>query len=143
MIHALKRLRHDVSGSTIIEFAILAPAICTLFLGILQVGTWMQSYNALRSVAADTGRYTAVQYQKVNNIANIDMATWARNRAINAYLFRSADISTDVTDATNQQIVGVTEKTLTLNYKYKSYLSVIGVSDANVTFKRPIFVKAS
>ena len=103
----------------------------------------MQSYNALRSVAADTGRYTAVQYQKINNISNIDMATWARNRAINTYLFHSAKISTDVTDAANQQIVGVTEKTLTLTYSYKSFLGVIGVGDKNVTFSRPIFVKSS
>ena len=143
MIAVLKRLRDNRTGSTIIEFAILAPAIVTLFLGILQVGMWMQSYNALRSVAADTGRYTAVQYQKINNISNIDMATWARNRAINSYQFKSAKISTDVTDAANQQITGVTEKTLTLTYSYKSFLGVIGVGDKNVTFSRPIFVKSS
>lgn len=143
MIGLLKRLRDNNSGSTIIEFAILAPAIVTLFLGILQVGLWMQSYNALRSVAADTGRYTAVQYQKVNNISNIAMATWARNRAISSYRFNSVDISTDVTDAANQQIVGVTEKTLTLTYNFKSIMSVIGINGRTVTFARPIFVKSS
>ena len=143
MIAVLKRLRDNRTGSTIIEFAILAPAIVTLFLGILQVGMWMQGYNALRSVAADTGRYTAVQYQKINNISNIDMATWARNRAINSYLFKSANISTDVTDAANQQIVGVTEKTLTLTYTYESIMSVVGIADQTVTFARPIFVKSS
>ena len=143
MIAVLKRLRDNRTGSTIIEFAILAPAIVTLFLGILQVGMWMQSYNALRSVAADTGRYTAVQYQKINNISNIDMATWARNRAINTYLFHSAKISTNVTDAANQQIVGVTEKTLTLTYTFESIMSVVGINDQTVTFARPIFVKST
>ena len=112
-------------------------------LGVLQVGIWMQSYNALRSVAADTGRYTAVQYQKVNNISNLEMAQWAKDRAVDHYLFKSTLLSTDVTDATNQQLNGVTEKTLTLTYKYKSYLPIIGIGDPNVTFSRPIFVRAT
>ena len=142
MIRILQRLRRDRRGSTIIEFAILAPAIVTLFLGVLQVGMWMQSYNALRSVAADAGRYTAVQYQKANNIDNIAMATWARNRAINHYLFKSGDVSTDVTDAANQRITGVTEKTLTVTYKFKSVMSIVGIADQNVSYSRPIFVKA-
>lgn len=143
MIRALKRLRRDRSGSTIVEFGILAPAIVTLFLGILQVGIWMHSYNALRSIAADTGRYTAVQYQRVNYISNIDMATWARDRAIDDYLFDSDRVSTDVTDATNQQIAGVTEKTLTITYRYESLMGIIGVGDQDVSFSRPIFVKAT
>lgn len=143
MIRALRRLRRDRAGSTIIEFALLAPVIITLFLGILQVGIWMQSYNALRSIAADTGRYTAVQYQKVNYISNIDMATWARARAVNDYLFDTNRISTDVTDAANQRITGVTEKTLTITYKYESLLGIIGVGDQDVSFSRPIFVKAA
>lgn len=143
MMRALKRLRREQSGSTIIEFAILAPAIVTLFLGILQVGIWMQSYNALRSIAADTGRYTAVQYQKINYISNLDMANWAKNRAVNHYLFKSTLLSSDVTDAANQPITGVKQKNLTLTYKYKSYLPIIGVEDPTVTFTRPIFVKAT
>lgn len=143
MIGIFQRLRGDRSGSTIIEFAILAPVIVTMFMGILQVGIWMQSYNALRSVAADAGRYTTVQYQLSNRIDNHAMATWARDRGIDHYNFKSADFSTDVTTAANQRIVGVTELTLTLTYKYKSYLTYIGVTDPNVTFSRPIFIKAA
>ncbi|QGN53812.1 TadE family protein [Novosphingobium sp. Gsoil 351] len=139
----LQRLRNSSAGSVVVEFGILAPAIITLFLGVLQVGTWMHSYNALRSIAAETGRYTAVQYQKANHISNIDMATWARNRAIDAYLFKAADVSTDVSDAANQQILGVTEKTLTLTYKYESFMSIVGIEDQTVTFSRPIFVKST
>ena len=143
MIGVLRKLRRNSTGAAIIEFGILAPAIVTLFLGILQVGMWMQSYNALRSVAADAGRYTAVQYQKANYISNIDMATWARDRAIDHYLFKSADVSADVTDATNQQITGVTEKTLTVTYKFASVMSIIGIADQTVSYARPIFVKAT
>lgn len=143
MSRVLRRLRTNSSGSTIIEFAILAPAIITLCLGILQVGIWMQSYNALRSLAADTGRYVAVKYQKGESIANIDMASWAKDYGRDHYLLRYVDLVPDVSDASSQQIDGVTEKTLTLSYKYKSYLGIIGVNDASVTFKRPIFVKTT
>ena len=145
MIRILRRLRGNSAGSTIIEFAILAPAIVTLFLGILQVGTWMQSYNALRSVAADTGRRVAVGFQRVDSTIdeNIEMAEWARTRAIDAYLFKDGNISTDVTDAANQRITGVTEKTLTVTATYTSIMSIIGIEDQVVTFSRPIFVKAT
>lgn len=143
MIRTAQRIRRDHSGSVIIEFAILAPIVVTLFLGILQVGMWMQSYNALRSLAADTSRYVAIKYQKSENITNIDMALWAKDRGSDHYLFRYDDLVPDVSDAANQQITGVTEKTLTLTYKYKSYLSVIGIGDADVTLSRPIFVKTT
>ena len=150
MIRILQRLRRDRRGSAVVEFAILAPAIVTLFLGVLQVGLWMHSYNALRAIAAETGRRVAVCHQIhsftgtcANMNQNIKMATWARDRAMDAYLFKSADISTDVSDAANQRIVGVTEKTLTITATFESIMSIIGIEDRTVTFSRPIFVKAS
>ena len=69
MIARLRQLRGDTAGSAVVEFGILAPTIITLFLGVVQVGMWMQTYNALRSVAAESGRYVAVEYQKSNNIS--------------------------------------------------------------------------
>ncbi|MCA1662502.1 MAG: pilus assembly protein [Novosphingobium sp.] len=143
MSRAFRRLAADRQGSAIVEFGILAPAILTLFIGILQVGMWMQSFNALRSVAADTGRYVAVEYQKSNQIDNVAMALWARQHAIDNYLFQSANMSTDVTDAADQDIAGVTEKTLTLNYTMPSIFGIAGIGEIPVTFRRPIFVKAS
>ena len=137
------RLFADSRGSAIVEFGILAPAIVMLFVGILQIGLWMQSYNALRSVAADTGRYVAVEYQKSNQINNTAMALWARQHAIDNYLFQSAKITTDVTDAATQSIGGVTEKTLTLNYTMPSIFGIAGIGDIAVSFQRPIFVKST
>jgi len=140
---SLRRLAADQNGSAIVEFGILAPAILMLFVGILQIGLWMQSYNALRSVAADTGRYVAVEYQKSNQINNLNMALWARDHAIDTYMFQEANISTDVSDAATQSIAGVTEKTLTLNYTMPSIFGIAGIGDIDVTFQRPIFVKST
>ena len=143
MTRACRRLAADRKGSAIVEFGILAPAILTLFIGILQVGLWMQSYNALRSVAADTGRYVAVEYQKSNQLSNVNMALWARQHAIDNYMFKAAKVSTDVSDAATQSIAGVTEKTLTLNYTMPSIFGIAGIGEVPVTFQRPIFVKTT
>ena len=143
MRRTLRRLAADQNGSAIVEFGILAPAILMLFIGILQVGMWMQSYNALRSVAADTGRYVAVEYQKSNQVTNVNMALWAREHAIDTYMFKDANLSTDVSDAAAQSIAGVTEKTLTLNYTMPSIFGIAGIGDIAVTFQRPIFVKST
>lgn len=146
MIARLRQLGNDRSGSVIVEFGILAPAIITLLIGVVQIGMWMQTYNALRSVAADTGRWVAVEYQNPERIArttNIRMATWARDHAIDIYLFDRGQLSTDVIDAANQDIAGVTEKTLTINYTMDSFMGIVGIPDFPVSFSRPIFVKAS
>lgn len=142
-MRAWRRFSSDRRGSALVEFGILAPTILMLFVGILQVGLWMQSYNALRSVAADTGRYVAVEYQKSNQLSNVNMALWARQHAIDSYMFQSTKISTDVSDAATQSIAGVTEKTLTLNYTMPSIFGIAGIGEIPVTFQRPIFVKTT
>lgn len=143
MRSALRPLARDRSGSAIVEFGILAPVICALLLGVLQVGLWMQNYNALRSAAVDTGRYVAVEYQKANKITNIQMALWARTHASTSYRLKLADLSTSVVDASTQSITGVTEKTLTFSYTMPSILGLEGIADIPVTFSRPIFVKST
>ena len=139
----IARLRADRAGSVMVEFAILAPAIITLLFGVVQVGLWMQTYNALRSVAAESGRYVAVEYQKTNRISNVQMALWARDRAIADYMFEGSQLSTSVVDSGTQSIAGVTEKTLTLNYTMDSFMGIVGIDDIPVSFSRPIFVKSS
>jgi Flp pilus assembly protein TadG len=141
VIARLRQLRRDNAGSAVVEFGILAPAIITLLFGVVQVGMWMQTYNALRSVAAESGRYVAVEYQKSNNISNVQMALWARDRAIDNYMFKASQLNTTVVDSGTQSIAGVTEKTLTLNYTMDSFMGIVGIDGIPVSFSRPIFVK--
>ena len=60
----LKRYLRDRRGMAAIEFAILAPMIIVLLLGVLAIGIQMQNFNSLRSIAYDVNRYTVIQYQK-------------------------------------------------------------------------------
>lgn len=147
MIRLLSKIRQariwrDREGNALIEFAILAPIVFTMLFGVLQVGIWMQNYNALRSIAADTSRYVTVEYQKSVDVENIAMAGWARDRGIEApYLLRDASLTTDVVDADDQNIDGVVEKTLTINYTMPSFLGLIGIADIPVSISRPIYVE--
>lgn len=144
MTKTMRNLRRDNAGSTIVEFAILAPMVVTMLLGVMQVGMWMQGYNTLRAVAADTGRQAVVQYQRGNKLSNYDMAVWARNQAMGSgYQLIGDRVTTTVVDDANQPITGVTRKTLTINYRMPSILGIAGVNEIDVAFSRPIFVSSS
>ena len=47
----LAALKRDDNAATAIEFGILGPMLFVMMLGVLQVGTGMQAYNAMRSAA--------------------------------------------------------------------------------------------
>ena len=49
-VHRLcSRLVHDRNGSALVEFAILAPALLTMIMGVFAVGIFSFSQNALNS----------------------------------------------------------------------------------------------
>jgi Flp pilus assembly protein TadG len=139
-----QRLRADRTGASAMEFALIAPLIFVMMLGVMQIGLWMHGFNGMRAVAAETSRYVTVEYQKgnPNNLTNYDMAKWARDEARqSAYILAGGTVSTAVTDDATQDITGVTKKTLTVNYQLTSFLGMIGIDALNLTFTRPIFVK--
>lgn len=135
----LLRLARDGAGATIVEFAILAPAVIGLMLGVLQVGMGMQSFNAIRNVTADTARYAVVEYQKGEAPDNARIAQEARDIASGApYLMDS--ITVVAVDAATQQVDGAREITLTISYKVPFVLPLFNWSGPKVTHSRPIFV---
>ena len=50
----------DRRGSNAVEFAILAPVVCLIFMGILYFGVYLGIANSLQQISADTGRYAMV-----------------------------------------------------------------------------------
>lgn len=50
----------DRRGSNAVEFAILAPVVCLIFVGILYYGVYLGIANSLQQISADTGRYAMV-----------------------------------------------------------------------------------
>lgn len=70
LARTLRALLRQKQGSVVTEFALLAPTILALMLGVLQIGIGMQNYNAMRSVASDVMRYAVVNYQTGNELTN-------------------------------------------------------------------------
>jgi len=137
----ISRLRRDDAGASIVEFALLAPAIIGMMLGVLQVGTAMQNYNALRNVSADVERYAMVQYATGNELTNSQLRNFAIASAESTpYLLRSSSIAASVTDAATQRVTGVTEKTLTMNYQILGLFDAVGLRGPYITYTRPLFL---
>lgn len=56
----IRRLGRDRRGVTVVEFALLAPALLTLVFGILEFGRWLWTMQALQATAAEGARCMAV-----------------------------------------------------------------------------------
>lgn len=140
----LTQLTDDRSGSAIIEFAILAPMIFAMLFGVIQVGLQMWSYNSLRSIVADTARYTMVEYQKSNQLTTDQIESKATAIAVNSpYDFNIDDIGTlDVTNPASD-IAGMTEFQLTMSYTPPTVLDFTGIRAPTLTITRPIYVTSS
>lgn len=131
-------------GAATVEFALVAPLLITLVLGVIQAGMWMGTYNSMRSTLNDTGRYVTVQYQNVNRVSNADIASWTRTHATTApYSLNPADVVVYVSDAPTQSISGVTEKTVKIVYDMPNVLQFAGMGDFQISYSRPVFVKST
>jgi Flp pilus assembly protein TadG len=141
MTRLLRRLLAARDGSTIVELGLLAPLMCALLLGVLQVGIGMHSYNALRGISSDVARYAIVQYQTDNELGNSQLTDYARSVAISPpYGLQDSDVQVSVLNATTQRVAGAKELTFTITYTIDSFLGVIGLQDFSISFTRPIFV---
>jgi Flp pilus assembly pilin Flp len=144
VLHPLRGIRRDSRGAAAVEFGILAPVFFAMLLGVLQVGLQMWNYNSLRSIAADTGRYTMVEYQKQNQITRDQIASKAIALAVNApYEFNIdrltyPDVQNPATD-----IAGMKKFTITLTYTPMGVIDFFGITSPTLSVTRPIYVSDS
>jgi Flp pilus assembly protein TadG len=140
MSGCVKHLARDNRGSTIIEFAILAPVLLALLIGVFQIGLGMQAQNALRSIASETARHAVVEYQKGNEISNTAIQTWAETTAGDAPYLLGANFNATVTDVATPRVFGTFEKTLTLTYTPPAFLPIVDWVSPELSYSRPIIV---
>ncbi len=132
----------DTRGAALVEFAILAPIIFALMFGVLQVGFHMFAYNAVRSVASDTARYTIVEYQKDDPITITQIENQAEAYAVNApYELDGAKLTATATKPVTD-IAGTTKFMLTLTYVPANMLGFFNIGSPTITVTRPIYVAA-
>jgi len=137
-------LRGDRSGSTAIEFGLIAPAFLAMLLGVFQVGIWMQSYNAMRNSIAETARNVSVQYQTGNKLTDSQIQDSGVAVASSSPYLLDIDetqVFVDKDGAPAQSILGARKMTLTIVYQPPSFLSVIGIDGPELNYTRPLFVE--
>ncbi|MGE3691817.1 MAG: TadE/TadG family type IV pilus assembly protein [Novosphingobium sp.] len=137
----IRRLARHEGGSAIVEFSLLAPALITMMLAILQFGLAMQQYNALRGVAGDVERYAVVNYQTSNRISTDQLATYTQQVATNSpYNIPTTGLRITVTQPATQRVTGATEYSLAIRAQVTSVLGIIGINDYYINYTRPIFL---
>jgi Flp pilus assembly protein TadG len=136
----LRRLRLDVAGTAMLEFAIVGPAMILMLFGVLQVGIGLQNYNALRNVSADVARYAMVQYSTGNKLSNDQMIDYAKSVAEGSPYLLKSDIQVSITDVALSQVTNAREKTLTIQYQIPSVLDSMGLEGPEITYTRPMFL---
>ncbi len=130
----------DNRGSALIEFAILAPALIGMMMGILYVGLQMMSYNSLRAISSDIARYTVVEYQKDHKITRQDIRNKALAIAENApYGLDADDLSVGVTTP-GTDIPGTSKFTTTITYTPYNPVAFLGIDDPTMVETRSFYV---
>jgi Flp pilus assembly protein TadG len=143
----IARLRSDLAGSVIVEFALIGPAMLTMLFGVLQFGIGMYNYNALRSVSAEVARYAVINAQDA--AAQSDMTLRDTNDELEAYAEEIASIPpyglqasrlTVTVTSVPTRVDGASERNIALQYQVPSFLGMIGIDSIPINYTRSIFI---
>jgi Flp pilus assembly protein TadG len=138
--HLLHRLRLERSGSTIIEFALLAPVFLITIFGIVQTGMAMQEYNALRGVTSDVARYAMVQRQKGLAITTTSLESYGTTVArSDLYRLPATGLQITVTEPATR-VTDTTEYSITVRARVNNIMPIASFSNYFMSYTRPIFV---
>lgn len=140
MKRLLPRLSRDENGSTIIEFAVLAPVIFGMFFGLIQLGISLQAYNSLRGIASDTARWALVEYMKKNEVSDSQIKDKAVAIAQSAPYMLNDTIEVTITPVATPRVHGTFEKTMLITYTPPDVLPFFDFVSKQQSFERPIFV---
>lgn len=139
----LLSLKRDITGAMAIEFAILAPILITLMVGVFHTGVYLQNYNAVRSLASDGARYTMVEYQKGAEPTHEQIRSVLLATAVNApYMLDSDRLTISVTEETVSRVTGADELKIAIRYSLEDWLPFVTLPGTTLTYTRPVFVVA-
>ena len=144
MIHSMtpRSMLKDSQGSAMVEFAILAPTIFALLIGVFQIGLQMFGYNAIRSIAADTARFTIIEYQKRDILVAEQIENKAYALAVNAPYGLNVDNLTATVTTPTTDITGTKKFQIDLTYVGPNPLSFFGVPSPTMRTTRVVYVQA-
>jgi TadE-like protein len=136
-------LARNAQGSVVVEFAILAPILFAMVLGVLTMGLHTFSRNALYSVAADTARYTVVEYQKSNKLTNEQIESKAVALSVNRPYGLDIDRLDAVLSRPATDITGTIRFKLDLTYTPYNPLQFAGIGSPTIRSTRYFYVSST
>lgn len=143
MLRTFSQLARQRGGSVLTEFALLAPVMFALMIGVFQVAVYVQNYNALRSVVSDTARFVTVEYQKGNDLSPDEIHAVLLSQAVGApYLLDTDRLLIEVAPTGTSRVPGTTEFAVDVSYTLEDWLPFIELEETALTYTRPIFVVA-
>lgn len=103
----------------------------------------MQAYNALRGVAADVGRYVAVENQKANPLTIEQIRLQGTAIAVQPpYLLASNRVTVSVSEAPNQRVSRATELSFRISYVLPNVLRLTELPELTISYRQNLFVSA-
>ena len=145
MIARLSRLARNQRGAAVIEFALLAPVFITLMMGVVEVGIYMQNYNAVHSLATDASRFATVEYQKNADWTDPEKTLEDNIRLMagqSPYNLADDRLTVDVDEVSPSPINGARQFSLTLTYALPDIVGGTTIDNVTVTYTRQLFVLA-
>ncbi len=137
----LAKLCRDKRGAAIIEFALLAPVFIALMMGVVEVGLYMQNYNAVHSLATDATRFATVEYQKNNKL---DPAGLENNIASmgteSPYNLNPDNLHVSVDPVIPSEVNGALQFALTVDYDLPDLIGGTSIDNITISYSRQIFV---
>lgn len=134
------RLRRHTEGAALVEFALIAPMLLGLMIGVIQIGISMQAYNSMRGVASDTARFAVVAYQNQNEVTDTQIETEGVRIASGAPYLLGNGVEIDVANVDTPRVEGTFEKTVTVRYRPPDIMPFYSFTNPQLTFERSIFL---
>lgn len=140
-LFTLRRLTASERGASAVEFALLAPVFISLMLGVVEVGLYMQNYNAVRSLAGDAARFAAVEYQKNNVVTEEALEANIKAMGLAApYSLMDSQLTVTVTEVSPARVNGAREYDLDIDYALPDIIGGTTIDNFTVSYSRPLFV---
>lgn len=131
------KLLKDRSGSSFVEFGILASIFFTLSFAIIDFGIMMWLNNTVEHVATEGARYAAVRGAgKPTPVSESDVITYVQDRADG---IQPGDMTVDVTWTPNNNSGSSVTVLVTYNYEY-IIGSILGIDPVDLQGRSTMIV---
>lgn len=134
------RLRSDVAGATLLEFALLAPLLISMMIGVLQVGVWVQAYNAVRNIVNDTTRFAMVEYQRGNKISDEAIENRALELAGSGKYNLDESLFLPRVSTKSTEVNGIKQRKLAISYRAPEFMPLISTVAPNISYSRDLYL---